>query len=450
MSAPVVYPYEDRRLAALRRYHVLDTPSEAGFDRITRLAARWLDVPIALVTLLDADRQWFKSCVGLDLQETPRDVSFCAYNLHSAEPLVVEDATQDPRFADNPLVTGPPGIRFYAGAPLVTPDGYPLGSLCVIDTVPRAAATVDLATLRDLADTVVTELELRAANDRLQARNGQVQALTRELRAADETTRSQLSVLVQEGLQQVLQAARMKLENVAADPGLPASHAERLQRVSDDLGEALDATRNLSARFAPAVGTQSLRDTLEWLAGRMQDVHGLSVTVCSTEPVVVGSEALRTLLYRVVRELLFSARRQGGTGAVRVHLCAEADTLSLIVEDEGGRLAVPADLDRNEAAPTDRSTPAFSGPSSRQNGSERPPLAPEALARRQGVLRAPPPPSLQNALPPSESLWAELRAYGGSVHCVPEPRAGTQVTIQVPLPNGAYVPRGGLLGRGRA
>ena len=124
---------EAERLETLARYGVLDTPPDAALDRLTALAARLFDVPVALVTLIEKDRQWFKSHHGTDLCESPRDVSFCAYAILPAhqEVLVVPDATLDPRFADNPLVTGPLGVRFYAGAPLRTSDGTALGTLCL-------------------------------------------------------------------------------------------------------------------------------------------------------------------------------------------------------------------------------------------------------------------------------------------------------------------------------
>src|SRR5919199_3380376 len=153
---------EPERLRALRRYGILDTPPESAFDRITGLAARLFDVPIVLVTLVDEGRQWFKSCYGLDLRQTEREVSFCAHALLADEVLVVPDATRDPRFADNPLVLGPPDIRFYAGAPLKTPDGFTLGTLCIIDTAPRDGLDAgQAATLVDLAALVMDELELR-------------------------------------------------------------------------------------------------------------------------------------------------------------------------------------------------------------------------------------------------------------------------------------------------
>jgi PAS domain S-box-containing protein len=154
---------ETERLQALQRQHILDTPPEAAFDRITRLAAQLFGVPISLVSLVDRDRQWFKSCFGLDLRQTDRQLSFCAHAILSDDVFVVPDATQDERFANNALVTGELGIRFYAGAPLKTRDGFNLGSLCIIDTRPRHFSEQDIANLKDLAALVIDELELREA-----------------------------------------------------------------------------------------------------------------------------------------------------------------------------------------------------------------------------------------------------------------------------------------------
>jgi diguanylate cyclase (GGDEF)-like protein/PAS domain S-box-containing protein len=160
---------EERRLQALHGYGVLDTPSEAGFDEITHLASVWLDVPIVLVSLVDQDRQWFKSRVGLTAPETPRRLSFCSVALERPnEMLVVTDATQDPRFRDNALVTGEPGIRFYAGAPLRTPEGLALGTLCVIDRRPREFGLRERETLTLLARQVMAQLELHRQRAELQ------------------------------------------------------------------------------------------------------------------------------------------------------------------------------------------------------------------------------------------------------------------------------------------
>lgn len=158
MQAAPIPADDEARLQALRELLVLDTPPQERFDRVVRFAAQEFDVPIALISLLDRDRQWFKSRIGVNVCETGRDISFCGHAILSTTPLLVEDARQDPRFFDNPLVTGDPHIRFYAGSPLVLPSGHAVGTLCIIDDRPRALDRVDLAILNTLRDLVVGEL----------------------------------------------------------------------------------------------------------------------------------------------------------------------------------------------------------------------------------------------------------------------------------------------------
>ncbi|WP_025111494.1 diguanylate cyclase [Pseudomonas sp. H1h] len=158
MLAPEKPANEQARVATLRGLNVLDSAPEERFDRLTRLARRVFDVPIALVSLVDTNRQWFKSCVGLDASETGRDVSFCGHAILGDQILHISDAAQDERFHDNPLVTGAPGIRFYAGCPLQVSDGSKLGTLCLIDTKPRQLDDEERELLRDLARMAEQEL----------------------------------------------------------------------------------------------------------------------------------------------------------------------------------------------------------------------------------------------------------------------------------------------------
>lgn len=160
MQPPAKPSDEQHRLSTLRAYNILDTLPEERFDRLTRLARRLFNVPIAVVSLVDMNRQWFKSCQGLAVQETPRDVSFCGHAILEDGIMEVPDAQHDARFHDNPLVLGEPGIRFYAGCPLVVPDGVKLGTLCLLDTVPHRLNEEDRMLLRDLA--AMAEQEITA------------------------------------------------------------------------------------------------------------------------------------------------------------------------------------------------------------------------------------------------------------------------------------------------
>jgi hypothetical protein len=160
MTAPAPHT-EKKRLHVLWQYEVLDTVPEEVFDDLTELAARICGAPIALISLVDEHRQWFKSKVGITVKETSRDISFCSHAIEQEGLFIIPDATKDRRFANNPLVTSDPKIRFYAGAPLITPDGHAIGTLCVIDKIPRELRPEQQQALRVLARHVMTQLELR-------------------------------------------------------------------------------------------------------------------------------------------------------------------------------------------------------------------------------------------------------------------------------------------------
>lgn len=167
ISAPIP-ENENERLAELLSYDVLDTEAEQLFDDLTALASQICETPIALISLVDPNRQWFKSRVGLDAQETSREIAFCSHAILQREVFEVPDATQDPRFHDNPLVTGAPDIRFYAGAPLVTPSGHAIGTLCAIDQKPRELSDEQRTSLLTLSKSVVAHLELKRKNRELE------------------------------------------------------------------------------------------------------------------------------------------------------------------------------------------------------------------------------------------------------------------------------------------
>jgi GAF domain-containing protein len=189
---PASIPQNDaRRLKVLWQYEVLDTVPEEVFDDLVELAGAICEAPIALISLVDEARQWFKARVGIDAQETTRDVSFCGHAILQPGMFIVPDAAKDDRFKDNPLVTGEPHVRFYAGVPLITPDGHALGTLCVLDKQPRELNEDQLKALRLLARLVVGQLELRRHARELAKAREDTQFLRHEL----EKTRTQIEKL---------------------------------------------------------------------------------------------------------------------------------------------------------------------------------------------------------------------------------------------------------------
>lgn len=219
---------EDQRISKLQMYQILDTSAEESFDRITRIVSEMIGVPIALVSLVDRERQWFKSKQGLGASETGRELAFCAHAILGDDVFEIENALDDDRFADNPLVASDPSIRFYAGAPLRTPDGYNLGTLCAIDRVPRKLTESQKALLSDMANIVVDEMELRIA-------------LKQALSSADMQERS--NALKDEFISNVTHELRTPLTSIRGSLGL--INAGAMGEIPDDFVEPLQiADRN--------------------------------------------------------------------------------------------------------------------------------------------------------------------------------------------------------------
>jgi GAF domain-containing protein len=191
MNTAPVPTNEARRLKVLWQYEVLDTVPEEIFDDLAELAGAICGAPISLISLVDDTRQWFKAKVGMSASETSRDTSFCAHAIMQPDLFIVPDATKDERFKNNPLVVMDPKIRFYAGAPLVTPDGHALGTLCVLDKVPRELTPMQAKALRVLSRLVVSQLELRRHSKELAKSRDDTQFLKREL----EKTRAHINEL---------------------------------------------------------------------------------------------------------------------------------------------------------------------------------------------------------------------------------------------------------------
>jgi signal transduction histidine kinase len=328
------YPSNERqRLAALRSFDILDTEAEEAFDRFTRIAARILDVPIALVSLVDEARQWFKSHHGIAATETPRDWAFCAYAVQNDALLVVDDATKDPRFADNPLVIGAPDIRFYAGAPLRTRDNFSIGTLCVIDSRPRRGLAPGQAELlSDLADAVVNQLYLHKTSLDLQkaqlAQAQLVSTVSHELRTPLTSIKGSLG-LVRSGVFGALPEDFKPMVDIAY------TNCERLVLLINDL---LDIEKMEAGRMEFHLGPVDLAVLLRQSVAENDGyavTHNVSFTLAEplVSSTVIGD---KDRLMQVMANLLSNAAKFSPEhGAIEAGLTRQDGIARIWISDHG-------------------------------------------------------------------------------------------------------------------
>jgi len=321
MNAPtqtIIPDDEARRMAAVNRYEILDTPADGAFDRIAAIAARRFDVPIAIISIVDHDRIWFKSHHGLEVTEIGRDPGLCASAILTNDPHILTDASTDPRSLANPLVAGDFGLRFYAGVPLQTGDGHNLGTLCVIDKAPRPVDQGQIDDLKDLAALVVDQLELR-----LSARLAIAQA---ELMAREIDHRVMNSLQFVSGL----------LSMQSRDPGVTDAAAQ-LKEAATRVAAVACVHRNFYSGDTEAMSCltflRRLCADLSEICGRPVEVDGDEVHVPTTWIQPIGL---------ITNELVTNAAKHGA-GTILVSYRADGAAHSLSVCDEGEGL--PADFD---------------------------------------------------------------------------------------------------------
>ena len=326
---PPVPADEAARLAALESYDILDTEREQAYDDFTALAAQICGTPIALISLIDKDRQWFKSDFGLGTPETPRDQAFCAHAIVDNRTLIVPDASVDARFQDNPLVTGRPDIRFYAGAPLVTGDGHGLGTLCVIDRVPRALTASQIKALEALSRQLMTHLELRRAMMTLrgaeEAKKKFVANVSHELRTPLTSIRGALALTLD---------GDPSLDADSRDL-LSAAHrsANRLLALVNDL---LDLEKVGSGELSVVRKNGELSTALARAAETVRPIAGDAGVTLKIAPTNVRLVADEDRLAQVVINLLANAVRfspRGGTVAVTVE--PHGQHVHVMIDDQG-------------------------------------------------------------------------------------------------------------------
>ncbi|AEV82910.1 sensor histidine kinase and response regulator of a two component complex [Actinoplanes sp. SE50] len=336
---------ERDRLAALQAYEVLDTEAEHDFDDIVMLAAQLCDKPIALISLIDADRQWFKARYGTDLCEGPRAGSICSHAMYDEDVLQVCDARRDPRFAACPTVTGAPHIRFYAGAPLISPLGKPLGTLCVADPEPGRLTDAQRHGLRVLARHVVTQLELRKyARD--------VHALHQRVQTAEQI-KDEFIARVNHEFRTPLTSIHGYLE-MLGDPELPTANRDgflqRVQRNSDRLLALVDdmllaAQVNAESReFHRVPADLAVLARTSAAANRpLAEAKGLSIVADAAAPVFADVDPRR--MGQALERLILNAIKFTATGTITVTAASRDGRSMLLVQDTGIGIS-PADQAR--------------------------------------------------------------------------------------------------------
>lgn len=337
---------EQERLAALRRYGILDTAAEADFDAITTLLSAICDTPIALISLMDKERQWFKSKVGLDAVETHRDLAFCAHAILQRDVMVVPDATQDQRFADNPFVLEDPRIRFYAGAPLITPDNHAIGTLCAIDMRPRTLNANQMLALQTLSTHVVNLLELRLKLEETRRLHRVLEDVTAERNQLfaniNHEMRTPLNAIV--GFTKRLQKRIVKdsvPDYVTEGLGMIAHAAESLGTLVDDV---LDLSKINAGKMQLQIEdfdpVRLLHHVLDTLSIRAEERGVILTPVPQGEVPVLRGDARK--ITQILLNLLSNAVKFTPPGK-QVHVFCEYENgqLILTVQDEG--VGIPQD-----------------------------------------------------------------------------------------------------------
>jgi two-component sensor histidine kinase len=319
---PSIIPADEaERIAAVRRYDILDTPPDGAFDRITAIAARRFNVPIAIVSIVDTDRIWFKSHHGLDVGEIGRDAGLCASAILKSDPHILLNAETDPNALANPLVAGAFGLRFYAGVPLRTGDGFNLGTLCVIDRTPRPITEDQIADLQDLASVVMDQIELRLAA-RVAVERAQIMA-----REIDHRVMNSLQFI----------AGLLSMQSRRSDMSDPA---DELRSASQRVAAIARVHRNFymseaDDKVACAPFVEGLCTDLSLILGKTINAH-VGECLISTEKI--------SLVGLIVNELVTNAAKHG-QGIIDVHYELEGSEHKLRVCDEGPGVAEDFDFE---------------------------------------------------------------------------------------------------------
>ena len=343
---------ESERLRALRKYNILDTLPEQQYQDIVQMAALICGTPIALVSLVDDDRQWFKAKVGLDANEAPRESAFCAHALLQPDRLfIVPDATLDPRFSDNPLVTHSPNINFYVAAPLKTVDGHVLGTLCVVDFHPRELNAEQEEALRALSRQVMTQLDMRLKLVELEHARDQLREVAAHQERIKEEERKRIAQEIHDELGGLMTAIKSYLsftiDDVQRRGETPDRHLLDTSALADS---AIETVRRVITELRPSVLDQlGVWVALEWYAAQFQERTRLQCRVeidDATAAIELDTER-STALFRIMQESLTNVARHAEASEVGMHARVEQDSVVLEILDNGRGIDSPQMLKRD-------------------------------------------------------------------------------------------------------
>jgi len=328
---------ENERLARLRKYQILDSLAEQSFDRITQLAATWFKLPFALVSLIDENRQWFKSCIGVDAKETDRDLAFCSHAIWQDEPLVIPDASLDKRFCGNPLVTGELHIRFYAGAPLIASDGLKMGTLCVIDNKPHEFTAEDGKVLSSLAALVIDEMELRLARLIAEEENAErsqyVSYISHEVRTPLTTIQSALSLA---------KGKKFDSESKGYLSAIGQATEILMETINDFLDVARMETLALQLEIIPFKPDDIINQVAELIRIRLKPGVNLEMKVSGENNVTLMGDPTR--IRQIILNFVSNAAKFTESGTIRIILHLNSDIkggMRLRVEVEDSGIGIP-------------------------------------------------------------------------------------------------------------
>jgi signal transduction histidine kinase len=341
ISAPVP-ANEKERLVKLKEYNILDTPAEESFDEIVKLASIICEVPISTISLLDEKRQWFKARVGLKDTETSREIAFCAHAINGDNLMVVNDATEDDRFCDNPLVTSDPDIRFYAGMPLITPDGNKLGTICVIDRKPRTLTEEQKFALQILAKNVITLLELRLKNNNLSDTLTTLYTQSNEIERVNNINTRLLSILAHD-LKNPLGVIQQVTEMYVAKEISAGDMDEIFVELKKNAGNALNMLNEVlqwgtsqvegkATDFKPFNLYELVQQKQEAYFLLLKSKNNRLVNDCERD---LTFKADLNMMRFIIRNLIMNANKFTKDGTISIRSIESDDFVEVIVSDTG-------------------------------------------------------------------------------------------------------------------